>query len=361
MFGGSNTGVLMANMNVGVPRFYCDNINYRFANGIAQNTRYDVQPTNSGNNIVGIKSGGGSEIELFDMNPLNLVTFDTSASSTTKADHVIITLDVMGEVASKNSFVAILNHNCATATAKIRISASDTKADVDHVDFSVLEGGATVLSCTEVVNADTISNNIITPATDGSTIVKFSETDLRYFGIQFEGSSGNFSSTDLTVGCILVGEIIEMPFGPDISLVRSINFDQVKVLESSGGQRFGNATSIGRTATSTSKSPFTTSTVNQQAFGGRITYDMQFSYMSSTDLMPDEYDIFNPTDDSVVEDIWNRTCGPLIPFIFSIDKDSEGDNSESEHIFARFAQNELVHEQVAINAFNVSMRIEEEF
>ena len=360
MFGGSDTGVLMANMNVGVPRFYVDNINYRFANGIAQNTRYDVQATNSGNNIVGIKSGGGSEIELFDMNPLNLVTFDTSASSTTKADHVIITLDVMGEVASKNSFVAILNHNCATATAKIRISASDTKADVDHADFAALEGGATVLSCTEVVNADTISTNIITPATDGSTIVKFSETDLRYFGIQFEGSSGNFSSTDLTVGCILVGEIYELQ-RPDLELIRTISFDQVSVLESSGGQRFGNATSLGRTANSSSKSPFTTSTVSQQKYGGRISYDLNFSYLDSTDVMPDEYDIYNPTDDSVVEDIWNKTCGPLIPFIFSCDKDSEGDNAESEHIFARFAQNSLEQRQVAVNKFNIGMKIEEEF
>lgn len=357
MFGGSDTGVLMANMNVGVPRFYCDNINYRFANGIAQNTRYDVQATDSGDDLVGIKSGGGSEIELFDMNPLNLVTFDTSATLGSKADHVVITLDVMGEVASKNSFVAILNHNCATATAKIRISSSDTKSHVAVADF----GSATALSCTEVVNADTISTNIITPATDGSTIVKFSETDDRYFGIQFEGSSGNFSSTDLTVGCILVGEIYELPHAPDLELIRTISFDQVSVLESSGGQRFGNATSLGRTATSSSKSPFTTSTVSQQKYGGRISYDLNFSYLDSTDVMPDEYDIYNPTDDSVVEDIWNKTCGPLIPFIFSCDKDSEGDNAESEHIFARFAQNSLEQRQVAVNKFNIGMKIAEEF
>ena len=77
--------------------------------------------------------------------------------------------------------------------------------------------------------------------------------------------------------------------------------------------------------------------------------------------MPDEYDTWNVSDDSVVEDVWNHTNGPHLPFIFSIDKDSEGDNAESEHIFARFGQSSLDMTQVANDVFNVSMRIEEEF
>ena len=344
-------------MNIRQPRFYCDYINYRLSRGVAQDGRFDVQATSTGNNLVGIKSGGGTEAELFDMRPLNLVTFDTSASSAAKADNVVVSLDLMGETDSKVSFVAILNHNLATATGKIRISASDTKSHIQGANLS----GATTMTCTEVVNADAISTNVITPATDGTTIVKFSESDLRYWGIQFEGSdSGNFSATDLTVGCVLVGEIMELR-SPDLSLTRSIAFDKVNVRESIGGQRFSNMSSFGRQVSTTSKSPFSTATVNQQVFGGRISYDMNFSYLASTDVMPDEYDTFNPTDDSTVEDIWNVTNGPHIPFIFSCDKDSEGDNAESEHIFARFGQNSLDMQQVALDTFNLSMRIEEEF
>ena len=52
---------------------------------------------------------------------------------------------------------------------------------------------------------------------------------------------------------------------------------------------------------------------------------------------------------------------PKGPFIFTIDKDSTGSNVESEYIFARFAQNSFDMEAVAVNSFNVSMRIEEEF
>ena len=79
--------------------------------------------------------------------------------------------------------------------------------------------------------------------------------------------------------------------------------------------------------------------------------------------MPDEYrnNFSMVDDDSVVVDVWDKTHGPHTPFIFSVDGESAGDNAESEHIFARFAQNSLNMSQVANDYWNVSMRIEEEF
>lgn len=46
---------------------------------------------------------------------------------------------------------------------------------------------------------------------------------------------------------------------------------------------------------------------------------------------------------------------------FSIDKDSEGSDAESEHIFARMNQDSLKMSQVAHNYWNVGMSIVEEF
>jgi hypothetical protein len=77
--------------------------------------------------------------------------------------------------------------------------------------------------------------------------------------------------------------------------------------------------------------------------------------------MPDEYGTKNATDDSFVEDVWNKTNGNHIPFVFSIDKDSVGSNAESEHIFGRFANNTLDMQQVAPDISNISLTIEEEF
>ena len=159
----------------------------------------------------------------------------------------------------------------------------------------------------------------------------------------------------------MLGEYYDMPHSPDMDLTRSIVFDKVKMQESLGGQRYGTMTNHGRTGSSTSKSPFTTSSSNRHLYGGRLIYDLNFSYLSSTDVMPDEYHIKDFDDDAVVEDIWNITNGSHLPFIFSVDKDSAGDNAESEHIFARFAQNSLDMNQVANEHYNVSMKIEEEF
>ena len=92
-----------------------------------------------------------------------------------------------------------------------------------------------------------------------------------------------------------------------------------------------------------------------------MTLDSQHHCISRLEVMPLEYASVQYGSDTVVEDIWNITHGSHIPFIFSIDKDSEGTGAESEHIFARFGQNSLDMTQVAFDTFNISMRIEEEF
>ena len=366
----------MANMNIRTPRFYTDYISYLLSRGVTQNGEFDVTATGgSGTSAFrGIQTG--SEAELFDGRPLNLVSFDTSGDTDSQ---VLVTLDMQSDN-PKQSFVAILNHNLNSSSGKIRISAGNEASDVTAVDAGnadtsdVSWGSQNV---TEIVNADSIasaSNNksvAIKPDTDGSTIIIFDEQDLRYWGIQFEGAFDQTStgttdgtwngSTDFTVGQIMVGEYYNMPNAPDLNVKRSIMFDQVTVQESIGGQRFSNMTNHGRTGSSTSKSPFSTPSSDRHLYGGRIAYDMQFSYLASTNIMPDEYHIKDFDDDAVVEDVWNTTNGQHLPFIFSVDKDSSGGNAESEHIFARFAQNSLDMTQVAPDVFNISLRIEEEF
>jgi len=326
--------------------------------GKAQNGNFDII---SGANLVSTFTQG-SEAELFDMRPLNLCSWDTTVDS--GADHVVINIDT-GHTDLLHGFIAILNHNMKTADAKFRVYSEDdpNESNLQAENFT----GGHAVALTEVVNgqpnADSDGTAIVTPSHDGSTIVTFTENNDRYWGIQFEGAGSNtFSGTALTVGCILFGEYYDMPHAPDLAVKRSIMYDNVNVQESLGGQRYSNATSFGRQVSATSKSPFSTTTSNMQVFGGRIAYDMNFSYLKSTDLMPDEYDTYNATDDSFVEDVWNKTNGSHLPFIFSIDKDSEGDNAESEHIFARFAHgNSLDMTQVALDTFNISLRLEEEF
>ena len=353
----------MANMDIGTPRFYVDYVNYLISRGVPA-SEFSVVATDAGATIMGTFVSG-SAAELFDMKPLNQVTFSTSTDTDA---HVLIRFD-LGTTAFKPNFVAILNHNMTTADAKFRIAGSATEGDTDNIDHSGadsladIDGGADELAAVEVLNCTT-TGAVCTPRADGHTIIKFDEYAAQFWGVQIEGDSGGtFSSTNLSIGCILLGQYYDMPHSPDMTVKRSISFDSVEVKESVGGQRYGFIKNTGRSGSNNNLSPFQTynTTNDLGVYGGRMSYDLAFSYLNSTDVMPNEYNSPQAADSAVVEDVWNKTNGRHIPFIFSIDKSSEGTNAESEHMFARFGQDSLDMGQVAHKLFNVRMKIEEEF
>ena len=354
----------MANMDIKTPKFFTDHINFLMATGTAQNGNFDVV---SGSDIINTFNAG-SEAELFDMRPMNQVHFETSASATVRADHVLVNLD-LGTNLFNCDFIALLNHNMKSAEAKVRVAHSGTESNVQSADM----GSATAIAgVSEVVNADNIGSNVVEPATDGSTIFTFNSSTNQYWGIQFEGTSsqgsvaatnGTFNSTyDLKIGCILIGESYTMPHAPDIRLTRTIVYDGVSIQTSRGGQKFGNASHLGRRfANARSKSPFATSTNAFGVYGGRINYDMSFSFIQSSDLMPTAYDAEVTGSDTVVSDVWNRTKGNLIPFVFCSDSADVGDDAEQSYLFARFKDNKLNMSQVADKLFSIKLNIEEEF
>tara|TARA_R100000988_G_C3996946_1_gene166409 strand:- start:250 stop:1290 length:1041 start_codon:yes stop_codon:yes gene_type:complete len=346
----------MANMDIRTPRFYTDTINFLMSVGTEQDGNFDVV---SGTNLINTYVTG-SEAELFDMRPMNQVTFNTTASAGVQAEHVLININKQS-TNFKTDFIAILNHNMVSAEAKFRVGFGDALTDINDVDLA--NADSVMANAVQAVNADTISSNFVTPGTNGSTVVTFDETDAQYVGIQFEGigGAGNLfnGSNNLKIGCIIIGEHYTMPNAPDLSVKRSILYDGVSVQQSIGGQKFGNATHLGRRHINTlNKSPFLATTYPSGVYGGRIIYDMNFSYLNSTDVMPSRYLTEIETDETVVSDVWNRTKGNLIPFIFSNDSTSQLD---TDYMFARFAQSSLDMTQVAPDVFNMSFRIEEEF
>lgn len=343
----------MSNLNIRKPKFYVDRINYVLNRGRTIAQLCEIQSTDTGNNTVGLKTGS-SVADLIDMRPLNQAVFETSSTATTQADTVITRFDfAFGSYVT--NFVAILNHNMTSADAKFSIGHG-TEAQVETIGFT----GGTVVTPSVVLNG-TVSSNIVTPQSNGHTLVTFDTVGSSDWGIQFQGSDGtNFDGdNDLKIGCILIGEVYTMPHSPDLSVKRNIVFDKQNMQESLGGQRFSSLSSTGkRYVSEQSKSPFHNYTSNgaRGFYGGRMSYEMKFSYLNSTDIMPDNYSSFN--DNSVVDDLWSATHGSHIPFIFTQDGTS---TSESDYLFARFGQNSLSMNQVAPDVFDVSMRIEEEF
>ena len=345
----------MANMNIRTPRFYPDLINYLMERGVAQDGSFDVI---EGSGLRSVQNG--TESGLFDMNPLNQVDFDTSADTD---GHVLVTIDTQSSSRRVN-FIAVLNHNMQSAGAEFKAASGSSASHINVVDFA---SGHTDIEGTEVVNAggiDSGANYEVTPAVNGSTIITFSEVTNRYIGIQFQGLDGTFTSTDLKIGCILVGEYFDMPHSPDLSVKRSIAYETNKVQKSLGGQKYSTMVNHGRQFLETGNiSPFSVTGSNHSLYGGRIIYNMNFSYLNSDKIMPEEYETHEMAsgDDQVVTDVWEMTNGNHIPFIFSVDNASTGASAESEHIFARFAQDSLDMTQVAPDVWNIGMKIEEEF
>jgi len=374
----------MANVEIKTPRFYCDVISSHIAKGITQNGEFDVTATGSG--FIGLQNG--TEAELFDNRPINQVDFDTSGDTD---GHVLITIDTQYAGASHNegdriNFVSILNHNMKSADCKVRIFGGNESSDITAADGASADTSDINWSnqaTAEVVNADAVnvaSDNksvVVEPAADGSTLFTFNASTMRYWAIQFEGVNSDSSatagdgtfdgSTDLKIGCVQLGTFYDMPHSPDMTLARAIEFDQTKILKSMGGQKYGMATNLGRFVSSTSRSPFLTSLQSNgdSIFYGRISYDMAFSYIADTDLIPAIYThpYYNNTSTqrTFVQDVWNTTLGNLLPFIFSVDKSSTGDNAESELIFARFDSSKLDMKQVAHKLYNIRLKIIEEF
>jgi len=363
----------MSYLNIRTPKFYTDHVNFLLSNGSLQNSSamasdnsivYDVA---TGSDLINTFTVG-SEDELFDMRPMNTVTFTTNTNATVRADHVLININKQ-TANFKTDYVAILNHNMATAKAKVRVASSDTLAHIQSADMS---SATAIPSVTEIINADAISSNFIKPATDGSTIFTFTANDDLYYGIQFEGTGsesdtntgdGLFDdSENLRIGCIMIGEHYTMPQSPDINVRRSIVFDGVSVQQTLGGQKYANATHLGkRFQNSKKKSPFSLSTHNSEIPGGRIIYDMQFSYVPGFELIPNNiYDEYE-SGDMFYGDVWNRVKGNLIPFILSIDSSNTGARAENSMMFARFGENSFNATQVAPDIWNISVRIEEEF
>lgn len=371
----------MANMNIRTPEFYPDKIRQLKSRGGT------VASIVTGSDLIDFQTGNISS--LHNGKPLDLCTFNTSAD---QDGHVLLNYN-FGSSTFRTTYIAVLNHNLNSCNGKIRVFAGNTATSIDDVngasaeadafgDFSVYQ----VVNCGEIhigVPSGTANRKSIHvhPSTDGTTIFKIIDgslasgsdfTGFRYIGVQIEGhdsssdtgSNGNFdASTDLSIGGVEIGETYKMSSSPDLAVSRSIIYDTTTIQQSIGGQRYASMTSLGRTSTLTSKSPFSLANYQQYANSGRIAYEMSFSYLQSSDLMPTEYGQVDNANDSFITDVWDVTQGNFHPFIFSIDSESTSLETEasSEFIYARFAQDSLKMDQVAPDVFNISLKIEEEF
>jgi len=393
----------MSYNRIGTPRFYLDTNSWRMTRGFQNKiTAY------------GVNYNTGSTLnDLIDMKPLNRCSFDTSANTDVPFLFVLNTSNTSSE--NKFDFVALLNHNLWTASGRILTmysveSGTTTGTETNKLTHSgqnfltTVEVGDRVINTTDstlsyVTNVDndndlTLSDDIfvngedylifrhitptavvnatvdsdggntgtescVDPPYNGSTIFTFDEitgTDGQYWAVEIEPDSA-FSATDLEIGCLMMGEYYDMPHSPDLSIKRNFEYDGVVVQQSIGGGEFANATHFGGDdfESNVFGQPFRQrTTTNARRSGGRMSYDMKFSYLQDTDLMPSDLSI--PYGDTVFHDVWNKTSGRFNPFIFAVDGTS---TTTGDYIFARFNQDSFNATQVAPQIWDISLKIRE--
>ena len=182
-----------------------------------------------------------------------------------------------------------------------------------------------------------------------------------------EGIMGVIADEDSTLGAVSIGNYYDMPHSPDLNLKLSYEYDGVKNIQTKGGSTLSNASytkpakwgSMGAWQLGTDAVP------NPTNFrSGRRVWDLSFSYLSDTDVMPvlgvqnyagdDTTDILSGTD--FFSAVWNKTMAGHLPFIFQPDN---GNANPDQFAICRFDMKSLTYDQVANNVYNVKLKIRE--
>jgi len=189
-----------------------------------------------------------------------------------------------------------------------------------------------------------------------------------------------------------------MPYSPDLNVNMSIDFDGITNMSTSGGNTISNINYSGAPLWYSYLSDNSTIVGTNQfetwedstdvQFGarrnGRKTWTLSFSFIADNDLFSSNqratkytnhpsdstyedndlstgeqsedndfaYNI--ETDDSFYAQVWNKTLGGGLPFIFQPDS-----NNNDDFYICRFDSNTLSVEQVAYKAYNMSVTIVE--
>ena len=197
----------------------------------------------------------------------------------------------------------------------------------------------------------------------------------------YQGStySPNTTYTYKTGSCI-VGSYYDMSHSPDLNLKLSYEYDGVKTITTKGGATLSNASytkpadwgDAGAWQLGSDEAGNPISNIRS----GRRVWDLSFSYLSDTDVMPKvaattnleagDFDTGYPNENTLLDGtdffsvVYNRTLANHLPFIFNPSGGGTSPNNNPDQFaICRFVGNSLQYDQVANNVYNVKLKIRE--
>lgn len=351
----------MAGYNrVATPRAYVDLFGHWLATGWCTASDITVLDDDGG----AVTFDNGSKETMFDLRPSNFAQI----ANTTQAFYIQLDTNMDTDALAESSFLAILNHNFASATVQFKVEISDDVA-VAHGSTNYGERISTTANHTKLINAAEGATNYITPAYNGWTLITWdTQTDnTRYLRITIEDTGGvgvNFAE-DVFIGSIIYGEYFDFTT-PDLAVKTNVEYDGVKILQSDGGGTFSNARHFGNAPWS--EVPYWTDTwagdTDHYHFAkrfGRMSHSMNFSFMADTNLFATNQHYGNAVTNWVDNDSFHamfaqRVLGSHMPFLFSLDG---GSTTSGDYAMYRLKDSGFSATQVAHRFWSVNMDIVE--
>ena len=361
----------MAYQNVGTPRFFIDNYKYLRAIGLNPE-EYINQPNN--------------DAFKTPLDNANAFTLSPEISKQFVGDdgQSLIFFIPCGNMLSGMDFSgnmkwygALLNHNLNDIEGQVLNEMFMTEVNLTE-DF------ISELGVTSVLNADGLCLN--GSSIWSSELIPENE-NYRFAGFNLVSPEG-FSN--FQVGAISMGVMNTMPKSPDLDLSITILNDGIDKATTLGGADLTNIRYTGA-PTWANNNKFSTSfgvgdysediSLNGAKRSGRREWELKFTHISDSDLfssnymhnnyLEDDADNYNDsdinatgdgfeynmfTDDSFIAQVWNKTLGGGLRFIFQPDSNN---NNPDQFCIAKFDEKSLDIKQIAYRSYEISVKIRE--
>tara|TARA_R110002012_G_scaffold205700_4_gene375507 strand:- start:382 stop:1485 length:1104 start_codon:yes stop_codon:yes gene_type:complete len=365
----------MAYQNVGgSPRFFIDNYQYLRAMGL--NPEEYMNDDDALDNI-------SNKTPLDNPNAFTLSPEISKDMSSDDSIHFYIPcgnlLNGMDFSGNMKWYGALLNHNLEDCEAGIQSMlfsnlVGDSYEEIIFDDFSsVLNANPTHLS----ENGTSIFYSNILPDSD----------IYRIAGFKLKNQIEN--EFNLQVGSVSMGVMYTMPKSPDLELTMRILNDGIDKSTTLGGSDLTNIRHTGTPNWANQgkfSSPFGVGdysediSLNGARRNGRREWEMKFTHISDSDLFASnymhnnylendsdnyndsdittqgefEYNIF--TDDSFIAQVWNKTLGGGLRFMFQPDSNN---SNPDQFCIAKFDQKSLEINQIAHKSYEIAVKIRE--
>ena len=366
----------MAYQNVGTPRFYVCTLQWLKSMGELYTYSSQFKQGNT-MDLIGINPSSQKTLILAEGNT-DIGWNDTIGYFTDLAPYNKL-------MSNDKNFQMALGHNFGASNAEVYAQLSEAPYN------GVAQEG---LIISKYDGDSVVSGFSISVGNDNNDMVSSDNIGRLAFRIDNQSStSSNYIPypIDVKIGSLLYGNYYDMPHSPDLNLKMSIEMDGIKSIQTKGGSTLSNA-SYTKPADWGEYGAWQLGNYPNHRNGRRV-WDLSFSYLSDSDIFPlnagtsyfatigsetgypdgsivqtaggataetldDTYDftsnILNGED--FFSQVWNRTMGGHLPFIFQPNKNN---SNPDQFAIARFDMDSLEYEQVANNVYNVKLKIRE--